>query len=83
MAQAEGILTTVIFEHSLRIQLRDDGADKKKGTSSAAPSEAGDNVPASDGKAEEGENDEGEAKGNLVGRINNLVSPALTVVVVA
>ena len=80
MAQAEGILTTVIFEHSLRIQLRDDGADKKKGPSSAAPSEAGDNEPASDDKAGD---DEGEAKGNLVGRINNLVSPALTVVVVA
>lgn len=74
MAQAEGILTTVIFEHSLRIQLRDDGVDKKKGTSSATPSEAGDDSLATDAKAEESEDDEGEAKGNLVGKINNLVS---------
>lgn len=73
MAQAEGILTSVIFEHSLRIQLRDDGADKMKGARSTAPSEAGDDQSTPESKPDQDGDDEGEAKGNLVGRINNLV----------
>lgn len=71
MARAEGIITSVIFEHALRIQLRDEGAAKKKAAAPSAPSsESGEAAPAED----EGEGeDEGETKGNLVGRITNLV----------
>lgn len=78
MATCEGIMTSVIFEHALRIQLRDDSANKKKTASSTAPSESGedeaDKAPETEGEGEENEDD---LKGNLVGKINQLMSSDL------
>lgn len=55
MCRCESIITQLIFEHSLRIQLRDDPA-KTKGDTEA---------------------DDTDQSGNLVGRINNLMSSDL------
>lgn len=77
-------MTSVIFEHALRIQLRDDSANKKKTAPSTAPSESGEGDADKTLETErEGEENEDDLKGNLVGKINQLMSSDLDSLITA
>ena len=80
MVRAEGIITELVFEHALRIRMKEEVENK---TESKTPSEAGSVKPSTEtGAMKLKEKVESkDPSSNLIGKINNMISSDLDTIV--